>query len=680
MESARILKDIAVCGIFGIIDLRLPDLEHLIRATHLLRHRGPDDWGVVALLPNKAQGVLSPGLKNARVQVKTSSLPHSVVLGHRRLSIIDLTKAGRQPMADPQTGNWLTYNGEIYNFQEIRQDLEAQGLTFSSKTDTEVLLLAYRVWGKAAVNRLRGMFAFGLWDSSQEQLLLARDRIGKKPIFYYHDTQCFAFASELKALLALPQIEQQINLAALHDYLTFGYVPGEQTIFRKIKKVPPGYFLIWKNGDLSLEQYWDVKHGFPVSGSYVMSERDWIQDTKKRLADCVQARLVSDVPIGAFLSGGLDSSAIVGLMSKMMGKGVRTFSIGFRENSFDELRYARIIAEQFETEHHEFIVEPNAADLLSDLVWYLDEPFADASVLPTYLLAQLASSHVKVVLTGDGGDESFAGYESYLGEQYSHLYGKIPWPLRSVLEAVFSKAPESSKRNAVLRRAKRFLEKAELPLEYREWRLIFPHAAKQALYSDDLKASIGTQNSLECRARAFEANQLFDWVVQLQLWDFQTYLPDDLMVKTDRATMANGLEARAPFLDHHLIEWSAGLPSDFKVRGWNTKYILKESLKSLLPAKILQRPKQGFSVPVSAWFRGELREMSEDLLLSLNSSNRGYFRRDQVEALLRAHVRGEADHGHKLWSLVNLELWHQNFSGNAKRGLSMLNQHGNVCD
>ncbi len=648
-----------MCGIFGVIDSLLPDLDPLIRATHLLQHRGPDDWGVVALLP--VELLKNQGQVDRRVHMQSSGQNYSVVLGHRRLSIIDLTESGRQPMADRQSGNWLTFNGEIYNFKEIRDDLEARGLSFQSKTDSESLLLAYRVWGKDAVSRLRGMFAFALWDHADGKLILGRDRIGKKPLFYYHDAQGFAFASELKALLAVPRIKKQINLDALHDYLTFGYVPGQQTIFNEIKKVPPGHLLIWQNGKISLERYWDLNHCFEGSGNTVMSMKDWCQETKSRLADCVQSRLVSDVPVGAFLSGGLDSSAIVGFMSQVLGKGVKTFSIGFRESSFNELQYARKIADQFDTEHHEFIVEPRATDLLRDLVWYLDEPFADASVLPTYLLAKLAREHVKVVLTGDGGDESFAGYESYLGEQYSSLYGKVPWPLRNIFESILRRAPESSKRNAILRRAKRFIEKTTLPQEYREWRLIFSHAAKQALYSDHLKDLVDGRDSLEPRVRAFEAAQVFDWVVRLQLWDFQVYLPDDLMVKTDRATMANGLEARSPFLDHQLIEWSASMPSSLKVRGWNTKYILKESLKNLLPSKILHRRKQGFGVPISAWFRGELREMAEDLLLSSKSVGRGYFKRDCIEALLRAHVRGEADHAYKLWSLVNLELWHQTF-------------------
>lgn len=650
-----------MCGIFGLIDTESPDLDRMIAATQTLQHRGPDDWGVVALIPQASWRRHTAERFDERVRVQGTALDYSVILGHRRLSIIDLTKAGRQPMVDHESGNWITYNGEIYNYREIRQDLQARGYTFHSQTDTEVLLLAYRAWGAELVNKLRGMFAFAIWDPLQEKLVLARDRVGKKPLFYFHDEQCLTFSSELKALLAVPRINKSVNLAALHDYLTFGYVPGDQTIFQGIRKVPPGHLLTWQNGKLSFQRYWDLDSWFMGSDRSVASEQTWRQETQARLAECVQSRLISDVPVGAFLSGGVDSSAVVGFMSKALARPVKTFSIGFRESSFNELRYARVIAEQFGTEHHEFVVEPRASDLLADLVWYLDEPFADASVLPTFLLSRLAREHVKVVLTGDGGDESFAGYESYLGEQYVNWYARAPAGVRRMIESLLSRAPESSKRNAVLRRAKRFVEKAALPVERREWRLIFSSAAKGALYSDDLQAAIGGVDSLDRRARAFRETQHLGWVAGLQLWDFHVYLPDDLMVKIDRATMANALEARAPFLDHELIEWCAGMPPGLKVKGLNTKHILKESLRQMLPRNILGRAKQGFAVPVAAWFRGELRKMGEDVLLSSSSLSRGYFRREGLEALLRAHFRGEADHGYKLWALLNLELWHRRF-------------------
>lgn len=644
-----------------MIDTGVFSLDQFIAATHVLGHRGPDDWGVRALIPKESWRQLASSQLEQRIQVQPTSGKYWVALGHRRLSILDLTEAGRQPMLDRKSGNWITFNGEIYNFKEIRKEITALGFSFQSQSDTEVLLLAYRVWGTESVNRLRGMFSFAIWDPSQEKLVLVRDRIGKKPLYYYHDARRFVFASELKALLALPGVEKRMNITALHDYLTFGYVPGEQTIFTDVRKVPPGHLLVWQNGKISLERYWNLDDWFKGSGDFGLSDQEWCQEAWSRLADCVRTRLVSDVPLGAFLSGGIDSSAIVGFMARELGKGVKTFSIGFRESSFDELRYARLVAEHFGTEHHEFVVEPQAADLLGDLVWYLDEPFADASVLPTFLLSRLAREHVKVVLTGDGGDELFAGYESYLAEQYVDLYSRTPRAMRRSVELILSRAPESSKRTAVLRRAKRFVEKAALPREYREWRMIFSHTAKQALYSDDLKAATGAVDSLERRARAFRTARNLDWVAALQLWDFHVYLPDDLMVKTDRATMANGLEARSPFLDHTLIEWCAGMPSNLKVRKWNTKYILKKSVQSMLPSEIIHRPKQGFAVPVSAWFRGALRDMAEGVLLSTSSISRGYFQRKSVEDLFLAHIRGTADHGHKLWALMNLELWHQRF-------------------
>ncbi len=583
------------------------------------------------------------------------------MLGHRRLSIIDLSSAGRQPMRDQQTGTWLTYNGEIYNYRELREELLSHGVKFRSKTDSEVLLHAYRIWGLKCVEKLRGMFAFAIWDPALERLVLGRDRIGKKPLFYYQGNHSFMFTSELKALLAVPGFERQINPAAIHDYLTFGYVPGEQSIFQNVHKVPPGHLVIWEHGELRKESYWDPSSWFSRTGDSRLSEKAWCDDTRDCLEECVKARLVSDVPVGAFLSGGIDSSAIVAFMARQMGDRVKTFSIGFRENSFNELKYARMVARHFKTDHHEYIVEPQAADLLPDLVWHLDEPFADASILPTYLLAQLAREHVKVVLTGDGGDESFAGYESYLAEQYVEFYGKIPRLVRRAIEAILSPMPESSSRNAVLRRAKRFVEKAAMLPERREWRMIFPNAVKAALYSPEMQASFNGADSLERRVKSFEEHAGVDWIRRLQLWDLEVYLPDDLMVKVDRATMAHGLEARSPFLDHTLIERVAEMPSGLKVHGLTTKYILKKAVKELLPPGIVHRSKQGFAVPVSHWLRGELREMAEDVLLSASSIGRGYFRRKSVEDLLQAHMGGVTDHGYKLWALVNLELWHQRF-------------------
>lgn len=650
-----------MCGIFGMIDSQVPDLAQMIGATQMLQHRGPDDWGVTALISTQAGRAPVVGPFDQRVQVRTIAQEYSVVLGHRRLSIIDLTKAGRQPMVDPESGNWITYNGEIYNFKAIRQDLRAHGYTFHSRTDTEVLLLAYRQWGIQCVDRLQGMFAFGIWDAVGQRLVLGRDRVGKKPLFYYQDKTRFVFASELKALLAVPGVDRRVNPSAIDEYLTYGYVPGAQTIFREVQKVPPGHLLIWEKGKLSLLPYWEPRPAFVSPRHTQQSEEAWREEVRRRVEECVEARLVGDVPMGAFLSGGIDSSAVVGLMARRMPDRLKTFSIGFREQSFNELGHARVVADHYRTDHHEFIVEPRAADLLHKLVWYLDEPFADASVLPTYLLAQLAREHVKVVLTGDGSDESFAGYESYRIEQYVAWYGRVPGPVRHVLASLLGHAPESTSRTAVLRRAKRFIEKADLDIAHREWRTFFPLDLKRNLYSTSFREAVGSGNALDRRVRAFLESEGLDWVTRLQLWDFLAYLPDDLMVKTDRATMAHGLEARCPFLDHTLIEACAAMPPHLKVHGRDTKYILKRALEGIVPHEIIHRPKQGFAVPVSRWFRGELREMAHDLLLSVQSVGRGYFERDRVEDLIRAHGRGEADHGHKLWALVNLEIWHRKY-------------------
>lgn len=377
--------------------------------------------------------------------------------------------------------------------------------------------------------------------------------------------------------------------------------------------------------------------------------------------EAVKVRLVSDVPLGAFLSGGLDSSAIVGLMARHLGAGVKTFSIGFRESSFNELEHARTVARHFATDHQEFVVEAKAASLLADLVWSLDEPLADPSALPTFILAGLAREHVTVVLTGDGGDEAFAGYDSYRAERWLAGYLRAPAPVRAGFERLLRNRKEDSSRTAIVRRAKRFIEKGHLPFDRREWRQIFPEAVKASLYQPEFAAEVGYRNSLDRRAAAFHVWRDVDPVTRLQLWDLTVYLPDDLMVKTDRTAMAHGLEARCPLLDHVVLEHAARIPSDLKVRGSDTKYIFKQAVSDLLPPSILARRKQGFGVPVSHWFRTELKELSRDVLLSDASVQRGYFRPDGVRRLIELHESGREDHGHQLWALVTLELWHQRF-------------------
>lgn len=646
-----------MCGIFGLIDSDRP--ESVIRAalagTEALAHRGPDNWGLAAFTPGRHDA----GPSDPRVHVEGWSGDATVALGHRRLSIIDLSEAGRQPMHLPASGNWISFNGEIYNFQSVRADLATAGVTLDTATDTEVILQALRTWGPGAITKLRGMFAFALWDPAQGELRLVRDRIGKKPLFYHRNGARFAFASELKAFQALPGWRADFNIPAVHDYLTYGYVPGTQTIFRNVWKVPPGSTVIWRRGEVRVEQYWDVGEAFGAHDppGDPPSEDEALSDVRALLTESVRLRLVGDVPLGAFLSGGLDSSLVVGLMARELGDGVKTFSIGFKEDSFNELDHARTVANVFRTDHHEFVVEARAAEHLPELVWRMDEPFADASALPTFLLARLARQHVTVVLTGDGGDESFAGYDSYRAERWLRKYERVPRTLRSVFEAALAHGREGSGRTAMIRRAKRFVEKGRMPFGRREWRLMFADDLKRRIYRPEFSAAIGDRDTLSAREEAFAAWRGLDPITQLQLWDFTVYLPDDLMVKTDRSAMAFALEPRCPLLDHVLIERCARLPANLKVRGGTTKYLLKRAAEDLLPASIVHRPKQGFGVPVSHWLRGELRGFSRDVLLSADSRTRGWFEPKAVAALLGAHESRRVDHGHRLWALLTLELW-----------------------
>lgn len=645
-----------MCGIFGFVgaaDGSL-DLSQALAATMELAHRGPDEWGLAARVPAAARG----GWPEApHVDVRMTNDPDLVVLGHRRLRVIDLSPAARQPMLLP-SGDLVSFNGEVYNFRELRTELEADGARFSSASDTEVILHAHARWGREAVARFDGMFAYAHWNAAGRELTLARDRVGKKPLFYRLSGGRLVFASEIKALLRLPGWTPEIDPEALDDYLTYGYVPGNRTIFRGVRKVPPGHALTWRGREATVSAYWKVPEAAPADHA---DDAAAIRDVRARLEHAVRARLLSDVPVGAFLSGGVDSSAIVALMARAVGDGVKTFSIGFPESSFDELPYARAVARQFHTDHHEFVVKPDAAAELPKLVWHLDEPFADASALPTYLLARLAREHVTVVLTGDGGDEAFAGYDSYKAERWLGHYLSLPAGVRRTFEALLADRAESADRTALVRRAKRFTEKAHLEEGRREWRVFLSPAQKRSLYAPGFAQGLGTHDALDQRTAAFARWASLTSPDRLQLWDLTVYLPDDLLVKSDRATMAHGLEARCPLLDHRLLEAALALPWSLRIRGRETKYVLKRALADLLPRAILQRPKQGFGVPVAHWFRGELREMARDLLNGPTFRGRGYFDPVAVERLIEAHESGRADHGHRLWALVVLELWMRRF-------------------
>jgi asparagine synthase (glutamine-hydrolysing) len=633
-----------MCGIAGIVDLRCRDVERADLAglcAHLV-HRGPDDVGYH----------YGPG----------------VGLGQRRLSIIDLA-SGHQPMANENGTLWLTFNGEIYNFQVLRAALEAAGHRFATQSDSEVILHAYEEYGAGCLERFRGMFALALWDAPRRTLFLARDRVGKKPLFYTQADGQFVFASEIQALVAHPGVRREIDPAAIDDFLTFGYVHAPATGFRGISKLPPAHSLTLTLGDvggppaLRVEPYWTLRFVPKLE----LTEGEAAEGLLDVLTEAVRLRLIADVPLGALLSGGVDSSLIVALMSRLIGgRPVKTFSIGFEEQAFNELPYARMVSQRYGTDHEELIVRPQAADILPTLVRHYGEPYADSSAVPSYYVSRLTRQHVTVALNGDGGDESFAGYERYIATGLAEHYRRLPLPLRAgVIEPLAALIPSSLPRSNRIGRAKRFLHVAALPAarRYLRWVTYFTPERKQDLYTPEFRELLAGHDGDAWLFRLFESagSDGADALDAALGTDVRSYLPYDLLVKMDIATMANSLEARSPLLDHRVMEFAARLPSRYKVRGTTTKYLLKKVARELLPSAILDRRKMGFAVPLNQWMRGDLLPLLNDVLLSPRALDRGYFRPDAVRRLVREHVERRQDHADRLWALLWLELWQREF-------------------
>jgi asparagine synthase (glutamine-hydrolysing) len=607
-------------------------------------HRGPDAWGVWPAAP------------------QTES---RCALGHRRLAIIDLSEAGRQPMANADGSVQLTFNGEIYNFQQLRQELEGLGHRFRTRTDTETIIYAYEQWGVECVKHLRGMFAFGLWDERRQRLFLARDRAGKKPLVYTQTGDRFLFASEFQGLLADREVPRAVNPAALDAYLSYGYIPAPQTAYQGVHKLPPAHWLtvdITPQGfQTRLERYWSLAYQPKVQLNVVEAG----EQLRAKLTEAVRLRMISDVPLGAFLSGGIDSSIVVGLMAQHSAQPVKTFSIGFAEAAFNETEHARRIAEKWQTEHHEFIVQPNALEILPKLVRHYGEPYADSSAVPTYYVAELTRQHVTVALNGDGGDESFAGYERYLGNRVAERLHAVPgaaWAGKLASRLI----PDSIDPKNRLRTVRRFLNVAAQPMaeRYTRWLSFFNCETKPMLYSPEFIAQLnGARDGYLAGLFAqFEGESgLLDPVDMAMAVDVQSYLPFDLLVKVDITTMANSLEARSPFLDHEVMELAARLPVQLKAPGRDLKHLLKRTFADLLPRANVNRRKMGFGVPVGVWFRRELRDFLRDVLLAKSAAERGYFNRAEVERLVTEHQAGRADYAFQLWSLLMLELWQREF-------------------
>ncbi len=624
-----------MCGITGFIsrDKFAPQKEREVLLEKMcseIIHRGPDEQGL------KVEG--------------------RAALGMRRLSIIDL-KSGQQPIYSSDRSKFIVFNGEIYNFQELKKKLEARGVKFNTNSDTETIIHAYDHYGIDCLQELRGMFAFAIWDSINESLFIARDRVGKKPLYYSIVEGEFVFGSELKCLLEHGKISHEIDNAALDAYLQFGYVPEEFCIFKHVHKLEPGHFLTFKNGEIETKRYWD----FPYQEEVIpKSEDELIERLQDELREAVKQRLISEVPLGAFLSGGVDSSAVVAMMSEISDSPVKTFSIGFNEDSYSELEYARIAAKHFNTDHHEFIVTPDLVEIVDDLVWHFDEPFADSSALPTYMVSKMARDFVTVVLSGDGGDELFGGYTRYAIDKKKSGLENLPGLLRQrILRPISESMPTSA-------RGKNYLYNASLDSidRYIDSVSYFGSMSKHSLYSREFKSILGGEINLGARiyseiAERIDRGEPLDNLLYL---DSKTYLPGDILTKVDRMSMAVSLEARVPLLDHNLIEFVVNeIPGALKLNGLETKYIFKKALEGIVPNEILYREKQGFGVPINEWINNQLRDRIHGTLLEKRTLERGYFDPKYIRTLLDEHSRNRRDHSHSLWILWMLELWHRRF-------------------
>lgn len=572
-----------------------------------------------------------------------------VGLGMRRLSIIDL-HSGRQPVRNEDGTVRVVFNGEIYNFQELRQRLESRGHVFATWTDTEVIVHLYEEYGRRCVDHLRGMFAFALWDSRQKQLLLARDRIGIKPLYFAEAGGRILFASELKAILELPDVARELNWSAVAHLFTFLTTPPTESIIDGVHKLEPGHILIARPGRAPLiERYWNLE----FAPEYGRGESYFIDRVSELLAESVRLHMMSDVPVGAFLSGGIDSSAVVAAAAKLSPQPLQTFSIGFKEPDYNELSHARLVAEQYGTDHHELTLGPDALDQMGDLAWHLDEPFGDSSAIPTYMVSKLAAQNVKVVLSGDGGDELFAGYDKYVVEQHERRARFMPSRARNLLGSIGRTMPEGM-------RGRNFLRHHSLPAveRYLDASTLFKRDEMQKLFRPEFAQLLAPCDPWRSKAASLKSDG--NWLSNLQELDINNYLPLDILTKVDRMSMAHSIETRVPLLDHKLVEFAATIPPEMNLRGGTTKYILKRAMKGILPDRIIDRPKKGFAVPLGYWFRGKLGSYVRDLLLAEQGRRRGFFHQPYIESLVARHERGE-NLDLQLWTLISFELWSRSF-------------------
>ena len=623
-----------MCGICGILyedSNRRPDIEILKRMCDTLVHRGPDDHGQVVL--------------------------GHVGLGIRRLSIIDLS-TGKQPLSNEDGKVSIVFNGEVYNYRELRRDLEKSGHRFSTQSDTETIVHGYEEWGEGVCEKLNGMFGLALWDGRKKKLLLARDRLGIKPLYYYQDEEKLVFGSEIKAILQCPGIRKEIDLTALDNYLTFEYIPSPRSIFKDIRKLEPGQYLTWQDGKIRVKLYWKL----------IPEEKAWRgEDARERLSelleDSVRLRLVSDVPLGAFLSGGIDSSIVVSLMAKLMDDPVKTFSIGFKESSYNELKYARSVAHKYGTEHHEFFVEAKALELTEKLVKQFDEPFGDFSIFPTYLVSKIARDFVTVTLSGDGGDELFAGYDTYRAHRFDRWF--YHWLPKVVKDGFFGRLarwlPPTEKKKGAINSFRRFVQGTCLSksLYHARWMVFLQEWERGKVFSKSVLNTIEREDPYDFIHRYSHLVDGFDDVTRTGFIDVKTYLVDDILVKVDRMSMATSLEARVPYLDHRVVEFAFTLPPGLKMRGFKTKFLLEKTFWDRLPREVQNRDKQGFSIPIKNWIRGELKSMMLDLLDTSRIKQQGFFNPLYISKLISEHLGGMENHSHLLWALMVFEQWYE---------------------
>ena len=624
-----------MCGICGVYNLSgKPVHSGLIsQMTKVLRHRGPDDQGLYT--------------------------NNSIALGMTRLAIIDLSQAAHQPMSNADGTVWIVYNGEVYNHLQLRKELEAKGYRYQSQSDTETVLHLYEEYGIACLQYLRGMYAFAIWDTKQHKLFLAIDRLGIKPLYYTQVNGSIIFGSEIKVILQYPEVKREIDFISMDEYLRYSCVPAPRTIFKGIKRLPPAHYVTVNGTQVEVQSYWDL-HFEP---NYSRSETEWVKITREMLTECVEMRLMSDVPLGVLLSGGIDSSSVVALMSQTSTEKVKTFTIGFETagldfRGYDERHDARIIAQRFNTDHHEMIVNPQVNDVMPSIIWHFDEPFANVTAIPAYYLSKMTREYVTVALGGVGGDEAFGGYPRYIGARWLKRFFTLPPLLRKRVVTTIERLPEGSSDYLFTNRLKKFFRGMSTTKEktYANWMSFFN--GNLSIYSQGVREQLVANQTIPPLNGQFRIASGLEFLNKLFFVDTKMYLPDNLLTYSDRMSMAHSLELRVPFCDHLIIEFAGTIPPELKAKGFTLKYILKKVMRDILPHEILHKRKQGFSVPLSHWLRHELRPLASKVLSPHRIKQRGYFDPEVVSKLWTAHFSGKANYANYLWALIVFDLWH----------------------